>query len=398
MRKQCFGVIFFLILVLVLTSNGVAGESDTTTDKVKLPLAAGICINKAQVLFQNGQMHQAIDLLEAFISKGKKGSDHYYLHFLLGNYYLTLAGREDQLKNSRQLCRRATVCYQASVKQTPLFAQGWLNLAKAQYESESFAQAATAFVQGYNTSQAPKPEYLYSAAVCYFQATDSKKALEVFHRLIRAHPEAISLSYKETLVHILFSLESHQQALPYIKDLAKESRGPKKKQWQEILLHQYLSLNMDQRALAYADFLTQTDPLDPKWWKALCHIHLNNQRVHQGLSALIIYGYLAPMTREEQMLAADLYLFLNVPAKAARFYANAITAAPTPDSILRISQAFAMAHDQENALAWIEKGLAQYQDPRLLKLKAHVLYTRGDLQKIADIHDQLKFYFKSETK
>jgi tetratricopeptide (TPR) repeat protein len=390
MKKICFGIILALILPLVLISKGMAGESTTTTNQVKLPLAAGICINKAQTLFQNDQIHQAIDQLETFISKGKKGARHYYLHFLLGNYYLTLAGREDQLKNSRRLTLQATAGYQGSVKQNPSFAQGWLNLAKSQYESESFAQAGDAFVQGYNTSQTPKPDYLYSAAVCYFQATDAKKALDVFHRLMRAHPKDISLSYKETLVHILFSLESHQQALPYIKDLAKESRIPKKKQWQEILLHQYLSMNMDQQALAYADFLTRTDPLDPKWWKALCHIHLNSQHIQQGLSALIIYGYLTPMTREEQMLAADLYLFLNIPAKAASFYANAITTPLTPDYILKISQAFAMAHDQKNALAWIEKGLAQYQDPALLKLKAHVLYTNGEIQKAADIYEQLE--------
>ncbi|MBU2628062.1 MAG: hypothetical protein KKE61_05560, partial [Proteobacteria bacterium] len=289
-------VTLVLALMLVLMSSTAAKEADPGSVQDRLPLAAGICINKARNLFQCHQVHKAIDLLETCISKGEKDSRHYYPYFVLGNYYLTLADGKDQLNNSRTVTQRAASCYQESVNLNPLFSPGWLNLAKCQYETQAFAGAAASFEQGYNTSRTPKSVHLYSAAVCHFKAKDFKKARDVFVRLMAAHPEAMSFSYKETFVHILFSLESYRQALPYIEELAKESRIEKKKQWEQILLQQYLFLKMDQKALAYAEFLVQTDTLEPRWWKALSHIYLSNDHIRQGLSALIIYGYLTPMT------------------------------------------------------------------------------------------------------
>lgn len=85
-------------------------------------------------------------------------------------------------------------------------------------------------------------------------------------------------------------------------------------------MHQYVSLKMEKKALSYARYLTRTDPLEPKWWKALCNIHLDGNRYKQGLSALIVSGYIKPMSKEELKLAADLYLFLDIPLKAVDFY------------------------------------------------------------------------------
>lgn len=321
MKKVSFDFIFVLILLSALISIATAGEPAPNADRERLSPAAGICVSRAQELFQSGRVQQAVDLLKTFTLK--KDNQHYYLYFLMGNYYLTLAGQKDQPQNSQTLSQYAADCFQESVTLKPAFPEGWLNLAKCRYETGDFANAAAAFEQGYTTSPIPRAEHLYLASVCYFQAKNSQKALDVFDRMITALPEEISPAYKETLVHILFSLESHHKALPYIEELAKESLPPKKKQWQEILLQQYLALDMDEKALVYADFLTRTDTLEPRWWKALCHIHLNSNRIQQGLSALIIYGYLTPMTKEELMLAGDLYRFLNIPEKAALFYENA---------------------------------------------------------------------------
>jgi len=336
-----------------------------------------MCVNKAQKLFQNQKIRKAVALLEAFTARQaradkeqiqKKGYNHYYIHFLLGNYYLMLA-REDENKT---FSRNAIKSYQDSIRQNPDFCAAWLNLAKCQYEAGSFAKAAGSFEKGYETSKTQKPVHLYYAAICHFQAKNNEKALEVFKRLMRAHPDKITIAWKETLVNILFSLEKYKAALPYLDELARKSPLKKRKKWQEILLYQYISLNMDKKALAYAGFLTRTDMLEPKWWKALCHIHLGNNQFKQGLSALIIYGYLTPLTREEVMLAADLYLSLDVPAKAASLYGDALKEKTDLQSILKVSNACAMAYDQNKALEWIDKGLSSFQDIKLLRMKARI--------------------------
>jgi tetratricopeptide (TPR) repeat protein len=355
------------------TKNSVA-NSHTSQDK--LSLAAGICVTRAQALFQNGEVRRAISLLEEF--KNKKAANHYYIHFLLGNYYLTF--------NQTQ---SAVLCFEASVQQNPAFYAGWLNLAKSLYESGLFARAGVAFENGYKCSQISKPIHLYYAGICYFQAGDPQKALAVFELLIQAHPDKISLGWKESLVNILFSLERYSQALPILEELAVKIKDERKKKWQEILLYQYLNLKMEKKALAFAKVLTRTNPLEPKWWKALCQIHLNNNQYKQGVSALVIYGYLTPMTHEELMLAGDLYLGLDVPVKAARLYQAAIKETQTPEYFLKISQACVMAHEPDKALAWVEKGLSVAKDVRLLHLKARILYRQKNYARAADAYECL---------
>jgi predicted Zn-dependent protease len=358
----------FILIFLILTSGLVNARE-------RLPLAAGICVNKAQSLFQTGKIRKAVRLLEEFTAKKagldkeqvqKRGYNHYYIHFTLGNYYSILAQKQD----NKLFSQKAIKSYQDSTRANPFFSAAWLNLAKCQYEAGFFAKAAGSFEKGYDTSKTRKPVHLYDAAICYFQARDPEKALSVFKHLMKAHPDKLTLAWKETLVNILFSLEKYKTALPWLEELARESKTGKKKKWQEILLYQYLSLGMDKKALAYASFLTQTDVLEPKWWKALCHIHLGNQNLEKGLSSLIIYSYLSPLTREERLLEADLYLSLDIPAKAALVYENVLKEKTDPKTILKLGNACAMAYDPDKALEWIDKGLCSFKDTKLLRMRA----------------------------
>ena len=368
--------VFIFLTPIFANAQAVNQPANLNTNQDTLSLAAGICVTRAQAMFQAGEISRAISLLEEF--KKKNPANHYYIHFLLGNYYLTL--------NQNQ---SAVLCFQASVQQNPAFCAGWLNLAKSLYESSLFTRAGFAFENGYKTSKTPKPIHLYYAGVCYFQADDPKKALTVFERLIQSHPDTIRLEWKKSLVNILFSLERYSQALPILEELATKTKGKQKKKWQELLLYQYLSLKMEKKALGFARFLTRTDPLEPKWWMALCQIHLNGDQLKQGLAALVIYGYLTPMTQRELMLAGDLYLGLEVPVKAARLYQAAIKETQTPEHILKISQACSLAHDPDKALAWIKKGLSYSKDIRLLGLKARILYRQKKYARAADSYECL---------
>ena len=383
------GTIFYVIIpfmaAFILAATPVLGNARNAAQE-SLPLAAGIRVNKAQRLFEAGEVARAAALLEDFrLEKSRSGRDHYYIHFLLGNYSLTLA----QEQNDRRLIQKAVSHYQDAVNKNPSFTAGWLNLAKSLYESDTFEQSGAAFEKGYQTSEIKKPIHLYYASVCYFHAGAQENALRVFKQLLKAHPDKVSLAWKETYINILFSLERFREALPYLETLAETSAADKKKKWQEILLYQYLSLNMNQQALAYAGFLTRTNPLEPKWWKALSHIHLNANQFKQGVSALMIYGYLTPMTKEELKLAADLYLSLDIPKKAAFFYQAALKDFSDPEQIFKISQACVLAHEQDKALSWIEKGLSKAMNTELLQLKARILYNQKAYAAAADAYEKL---------
>ncbi|MCP4020610.1 MAG: tetratricopeptide repeat protein [Desulfobacteraceae bacterium] len=387
--KKTLAAIFILVCVLWMSFNTHAGE--------KLPIAVGIIVKKARMPAQNQKYEKAIEVLEAFRNKGtgvdkkradKKGYNHYYLHFLLGNYYSLMVQKMPE-HGEKILMRKALKNYEAAVKVYPGFSAAWLNLARCRYETQDFANAAMSFLKGYETAEAKKTSHLYYAAVCHLQASQNEKALSVFQTLLKAHPNEISLAWKETLVHILFSLDKYRQALPLLEELAKKNTGPKQKKWQEILLYQYLSLDMKPKALKLAKILTRTDPTEPKWWKALSHIHLAGDNHKKGLSALLIYGYLTPLTREEQLLAADLYLSLDIPLKAISFYETALKELHNDDQILRISNACSIAYQPEKALQWIEKGLDGKANPKLLQLKGQILYGFKSYEKAADTYEAL---------
>ena len=316
MMKKCLWVVLTILLSL-----------GTSFSEESVPLAAGICINKAQRFYQEGEIQKAIETLEAFRDKavgldpetaGKKGFSHPYIHFILGNYYLAQEGTGETVPKGKPSVhtQKAAASYQACLKQDPKYQPAWLNLAKCRYELDEYEKAAHAFEQGYATSETPKPVHLYYAAVCRFQAHQLSQALELFNRLFSLHPDAVTLAWKETLVNVLFSMDRFKQALPLLEELAGRSDPVKAKKWKEILLHQYLALGMIGKALAYAEELIDQDPLEPKWWKALCHIHLNKNQPARGLTALIIYSYLVPPDSRRTVIGRGSLPFPGYPGQS----------------------------------------------------------------------------------
>jgi len=380
--------ILVITMVFLLPLGAVADEP--------LPLGAGMCINKVESLIQKGKLQEAVTVLDEFKSKqkgldsetaDKKGYTHYYIDFLLGNTCL-MCSEADTGKRTAWI-NRAVNAYEQAVEKKPDLAPAWLNLAKCHYDLDQMNKAAFAFVKGYEESPEKNANHLYYGAICYFQSNDHVRALKTFNRLIKQHPDAFSLAWRENYVSILFAMDKNKTALPHVEMLAKQFTGDKKKKWQEILLYQYLNLKMDKKALAYGKRLTQTDPTEPKWWKAVSHLYLNRNDMKNGLSHLLIYAYLTPPTREEQSLMADLYLSLGIPAQASVFYETILKEKEDLTKIKRIVQAYTAAHEPEKALAWIDRGLARKSDFGLLKQKAAFLYEMERYDKAASVYEQL---------
>ncbi len=201
-----------------------------------------------------------------------------------------------------------------------------------------------------------------------------------------AHPQKVTLEWKQTLVHILFALEKFREALPWLEELAEKTQGEGRRQWQEMLLYQYLSLEMKQKALAYARHLTRIHPEDPGWWKALAHVHLADNRFEKALAAMLSYSYLTPLTREESRLLADLYLSCHIPESAARQYekwlahhGDTLSEKQLLNNITAVSRAWLAAGNPDQALAWAQKGLEKASDPNLSGIKTYVLATKTPL-------------------
>ena len=54
--------------------------------------------------------------------------------------------------------------------------------------------------------------------------------------------------------------------------------------------------------------------------------------------------------------------------------------------IIKAGQAAIMAHEPDQALAWVEKGLSSKENQDLLQMKARILYNREEYDKAADTY------------
>ncbi len=349
-----------VFLLLLLIGSSVDASQQKSDD---LPLALRMVLNDSYRHIDKQEYKKAIELLDRFRSGGKAGSDHYLVDFSLGNAWLHLNHPS-----------RAASFYESAVAKNKEFSAAWVNLARCRYDLSQFKVAAEAFERGYATSEPKQGETLYYAAVSYFSDDDSSKTVEVMNRLLRNHPEDIKPEWKETLVHAYLSVNENKKALELMEELAAHFTGEKKLQWQEAMLYHYLSMNMQKKALRMAENLSETYPLEPKWWKALAHIHLSMDHHREALAAMTIYGFIQPFTEKEKKLMAELSLMAGTPSKAVKYYEDLQAQSTNPDIFVKIVQSYQMMNQPEQALKWAEKGLSQSKSSELMMQKATILY------------------------
>ncbi len=360
--------LFVLCIMLLQVPGKSWGDHDTP-----IPLAARMALYKAQQLMEKDRYREALAALENFRKSGKtsdsserdkKGCGHYFVHFTLGNCYLMIRKYPE-----------AEACYRAAVTRNPAFHSGWMNLARCCHEMKAHAKAGHAFLKGYETAPKKDPEILYYGAVCFMTAGDMKEALKTFHILLTSHrPREIKLEWKESLVQAYFDAHQPRKALTFIEELSEKTKGKKRRQWQEVRLHTYLSLDMKTKALHYVKRLIREYPTEPGWWKGLAHLHIKENRYRPALVALTIKRFLTPLTTQEQRIVADLNMALGVPVQAVRAYERLAEKGVAPDLARRIAQGYIRLHQPLKALEWVEKALLSRKKPDLMLLKGDLLY------------------------
>ncbi len=355
----------FTALLLMASAPIEAGE--------KIPLPAHVVLFKAQQLMDKQKYGQAARVLKTFQDQGSqkwspgdpdpKGRHHYLIAFTRANCHL-MANQHGQ----------AIPQYQAAVRAKPDFAPAWMNLAKCLYDDNQYKAASRAFLKGYETASPKKPETLYFAAVCLLSSDAPQNAIALFERLVRTHPRAVKLEWKEAIVQAYLGQDRPRKALPFIEELSKKATGAKQARWREIRLQQYLALDMEKKALRYVKRLIRLYPTEPRWWKGLAHLHLNADRRRQALVALTVKGFLAPLTDREIKLAADLSMALDIPIQAARLYEKMLGRKMTADGLIKIARACLRLHQPETALQWLNRHKDVKANPKAMLLKGEILY------------------------
>lgn len=364
---KCIFLSFFLTAVLLASIPAKAAD-----DTRKPPPQVEAVLAKVGSLLEKKEYRKAEEMIEALQSAAHATatnrtentvSHHPELFFALGNCYL--------LENRYPEAAKA---YNETVTRDPRHTHGWLNLAKAHYEMKQYTKAGYSFRKGYDSEDGKRPENLYYSGASYLMAGEHQEALAALELLMTTSSQNCKPEWKEQYIQALLGAGQARRALPLIRELTAHYTGDKQIQWQEILLYQYVHLNMNAEALNYARKLTETSPHLTKWWKALVHVQLNAGHLEEALTALIISGYLAPLSAEERTLLADLYLQTGIPVKAVPVYAECMQTGPSPQLLQRLAFAYNQTGKPEAALQAIDRFKQQDNDPRLLMLKGELLY------------------------
>ncbi|MDY6824585.1 MAG: tetratricopeptide repeat protein [Thermodesulfobacteriota bacterium] len=344
------------------------------------PARARLAIARVTPLMQNENYQQAAEILKDYQARKQpatetddSGYHHPAVYFTLGNCYLMMAHYE-----------QAAAAYQKAVIRDPSHTRAWLNRARALYEMKQMTAAGRCFEKAYDTADKKTPEPLYYSAVAHLMAGDPAQAVALFERLMAAHPSAMQPEWKENLVHALLGDNRFERALPYIRELVDGYTGEKKMQWQAVLLHQYIQLGMEQAALDLALLLTRETPEVDRWWKSLAYIHLNAGRYEAALAALIPYGFLTSLSREEKQLIADLSLEVGIPVKAASVYEKCLEEKPDKKMLRRLVLAYRQLGQPEKALERIRAFNHTPEDADLILLAAQLHYVLEQYGQAAD--------------
>jgi tetratricopeptide (TPR) repeat protein len=391
-QTLCFCSLLLAVLAL-WPSQGKAAR----TDQANLPLPVRVVLSKAGPLINGKQYDRAIAELAAFRDRWKaqedgqadpKGYHHPEIYFALGTCRLL-----------KQEYKAAAKDFEEAVRQDPTHVRAWLNLAKASYELNDNPQAAHAFGQAYAHDEKKNPEHLYYSAVAYLMASQMQPCLTAFEKLFQTHAAAVQPVWRENYVHALLTADKPSKALPHIRQLAEQYSGEKQVQWQEILLYQYLQLDMQAQARDYALFLTRQDPLRAKWWKALAHVDLQAGGYEPALVAMTVYSYLTPLSVQETKLLADLNLQLGIPAKAAPLYETALAEKANPSLIRSLTVALQQLGRTEQALAALDRftSSGRDKDPELMMLRADLLYTLEHFKQAADAYRRAAEFDKAKA-
>jgi tetratricopeptide (TPR) repeat protein len=375
----CYGLL--LIGLATWPSQGAA-----RTDRADLPTPVRVVLSKAGALINEKDYDRAIAELTAFRDRWKaredgqadpKGYHHPEIYFALGTCRLL-----------QQAYKTAAKDFEEAVRHDPAHVGAWMNLAKAAYEISDYPRAAQAFGQAYVQAEKKNPENLYYSAVAFMMASQMPPCLAAFEELFETRATAVQPAWRENYVHALLTADQPRKALPHIRHLAEHYTAEKQVQWQEILLYQYLQLDMQVQARDYALFLTRQAPLRAKWWKALAHVNLQAESYESALVAMTVYSYLTPLDAQETKLLADLNLQLGIPVKAVPLYETALVEKTNPRLIRSLAMALQQMGKTEEALAALDRYApsGRDKDSELMMLRADLLYTLEHFKEAADAY------------
>ena len=306
----------------------------------KLTLAVQKAVYTAQQAMEKKDYLKAEECLKKFIEKNPK-KPHYLVEFTLAN---ALAVTD---KN-----REALPHYRAAASLYPAFTAAWQNMGKIYFDLKQYDEAGNCLLKAYELNEKKDPSLLYYAAVSYIMAKKERKAL------------------------------------PHLEYLVSGEVEPPKTEWLEALLKVYMDLKLKEKAFAVVRRLIDENGDDPRWWKILAQLHLQQSDYKPAVAALTVHSYLTFLTKQDIMLLGDLNNAIGVPLKAAKYYEKALNLSNNVGDYEKLASAYIGAHRPAKAIEVLDKAIEKKPTSGLWFMMGHVLYEEDNFDKAYNAFDQ----------
>ncbi|RLA78481.1 MAG: hypothetical protein DRG36_06240 [Deltaproteobacteria bacterium] len=307
------GLVILFAVLLIAASQSYSAEP--------LPPEAVKVLHRAQECLKRGKAKKGLELLGNFRREHPEIAHHLFL-LLEGNLYWEEGKKEEALER-----------WQRATQLSPRDKASWQNLAQALYELQRYAEAADAFLRAYELSK--RRELRFYAAVAYLKG------------------------------------KRPREAIPHLEVLARGREVPE--EWLLALLQAYLDVGGLEGAEKVLKRLLSRNPEKVDYWKWLAQIYLKQRRYIEAVASLEIASRLRG-GKEEKRELAQLYLGLNVPLKAARYYEEIYGSDPDPSACDRIATFYLAAHKIEEALAFIDLAIKKEPTAERFLRKGEILY------------------------
>ena len=307
------GLVILFAVLLIAASQSYSAEP--------LPPEAVKVLHRAQECLKRGKAKKGLELLGNFRREHPEIAHHLFL-LLEGNLYWEEGKKKEALER-----------WQRAIQLSPRDEASWQNLAQALYELQRYAEAADAFLRAYELSK--RRELRFYAAVAYLKG------------------------------------KRPREAIPHLEVLARGREVPE--EWLLALLQAYLDVGGLEGAEKVLRRLLSRNPEKVDYWKWLAQIYLKQRRYIEAVASLEIASRLGGGTEEKRELA-QLYLGLNVPLKAARYYEEIYGSDPDPSACDRIATFYLAAHKIEEALAFIDLAIKKEPTAERFLRKGEILY------------------------
>lgn len=330
---------WLLLLCLAAPALPIGVAAAEQGDQAKLSLQASRILYQARQYFQKTDYRRCCQLLEDDLQAHPKNR-HGRFFLLLGNGYFRLKDFP-----------KAQAAYRQGLDIKPRDPMFHLNLALALENGGQTRQAADQYLRAYEMHKVPDPQLLYRAAALLARAKQHRRAVEVLGRLGQQHP-------------------------------------PVRTEWLELLLYVHFELHDYRAAIRVTEQLLAQAPDKVSYWLQLAQLRLQCQQYLGAAAAYEVVYRSRPPSRQELQQLAELYLYVNLPLRAAQTLERIASGDRSRRDLQRLAGFYRRGGLAEQAERCLTRLIERWPDAQAYQLQAELLYEQGAYEQALQLLDK----------